>query len=346
MPRSRRRCLVSASLALLLLLAASCSTDRASDPAQAGVTPLAGAAPAAGKLRIALLSPGPVSDAGWNAAAYEGLQLAQKQLGAEIAQSEVRTPSEFDEGFRDYARRGYGVVWGHGFEFQEAAARVAADFPQTVFLTSGGTTVRENVAPLNFQFEEVTYLKGILAARMSRSGKLAMVGGLEIPSVRASYESFRRGAQSVRPDVQVLVSYIGSWEDTGAAKEAALALIRQGVDGVFQNCDAAGAGVFQAAREAGNVYAYGTARDQSGAAPDVVLSSSVVDIPQAFLTVVREIQEGRFKARRIDLGFLQGVGSHVLNPALKDRIPQAVLDELAAVEKDLREGRLQLPRLY
>jgi basic membrane protein A and related proteins len=297
-------------------------------------------------LRIALLSPGPVSDAGWNAAAYDGLQLAKKELGAEIAQVEVKTPSEFEEGFRDFARRGFTIVWGHGFEFQEAAARVAADFPKTVFLTSGGTTVRPNVAPLNFQFEEVTYLQGLLAARMSKSGKLAMVGGMEIPSVKASYESFKRGAESARPDVQVLAAYIGNWEDAGAAKEAALAFVRQGVDGLFQDCDAAGVGVFQAARESAGVYAYGTARDQSSAAPEVVLSSSVMDIPKAFVLVAKEVQQGKFHGRRVDLGYLQGVASHVINPGLRERIPKAVLDELASTEAALRAGTIQLPRLY
>src|SRR5262249_17437286 len=149
--------------------------------------------------------------------------------------------------------------------------------------------------------------QGLLAARMSKTGKLAMVGGMEIPSVKSSYESFKRGAQAARPDAQVLAAYIGGWEDAGAAKEAALAFIHQGVDGLFQDCDAAGIGVFQAAREQPGVYAYGTARDQSSAAPDVVLSSSVVDIPKAFVLVAREIRDGKFQGRREDLGFVQGV---------------------------------------
>ena len=72
--------------------------------------------------KVALLSPGPVSDAGWNALAYEGLLAIRDQLDAEVSQVETKTPAEFEEGFRDYARRGYALVFGHGFEFQEAAA--------------------------------------------------------------------------------------------------------------------------------------------------------------------------------------------------------------------------------
>ena len=67
---------------------------------------------------------------------------AVDQLGAEVRQVETRTPAEFEEGFRDFAGRGFALVFGHGFEYQEAAARVAADFPDTVFVTTSGNTLR------------------------------------------------------------------------------------------------------------------------------------------------------------------------------------------------------------
>jgi basic membrane lipoprotein Med (substrate-binding protein (PBP1-ABC) superfamily) len=87
-----------------------------------------GSPSADGKFKVALLSPGPVSDAGWNALAYEGLLAIRDQLGAEIAQVQTKTPAEFEAGFRDFGRRGFNLVFGHGFEFQDAAA-VVPDFP-------------------------------------------------------------------------------------------------------------------------------------------------------------------------------------------------------------------------
>jgi basic membrane protein A and related proteins len=135
---------VPAVLAVLYVLATSgCTNDTSPPPAT---------------FKVALLSPGPVSDAGWNALAYEGLLAIRDQLGAEISQVETKTPAEFEEGFRDYARRGFDLIFGHGFEFQDAAAAVAPDFPDTVFITTSGNTVRANVAPLRFMLEEATYL--------------------------------------------------------------------------------------------------------------------------------------------------------------------------------------------
>src|SRR3990172_6045532 len=129
------------------LLGAACQRESAS-----------GSAPPAtpASFKVALLSPGPVSDAGWNALAYEGLLAIRDQLGAQVAQIQTKTPAEFEEGFRDFARRGYQLVFGHGFEFQDAAAAVSPDFPGTVFITTSGNTVRPNVAPLRFMLEEAT----------------------------------------------------------------------------------------------------------------------------------------------------------------------------------------------
>src|SRR5215813_5206500 len=155
------------------------------------------------KFKVALLSPGPVSDAGWNALAYEGLLAIRDRLGAEIAQTETKTPAQFEEGFRDFARRGFKLIFGHGFEFQDAAAAVAPDFPDTVFITTSGNTVRKNVAPLRFMLEEATYLEGMLSALMSKSGKAGAVGGMAIPSVKSTILAYEAGTRAVNPSFTV-----------------------------------------------------------------------------------------------------------------------------------------------
>jgi basic membrane lipoprotein Med (substrate-binding protein (PBP1-ABC) superfamily) len=294
--------------------------------------------------RVALLTPGPVSDAGWNASAYDGLMQIQKELGAEVSQIETRTPAEFEQGFREYASNGYDLVFGHGFEFQDAAAAVAPDFPRTVFITTSGTTVRDNVAPIVFEIEQATYLLGMLAARQSKTGRIGAVGGVEIPSVKSSFDAFKAGAEAVNPNIQFVASYIGNWEDVGAAKEATLALIDQGVDFIFHNADAAGLGVFQAAQERGNVYIFGSNKDQNGIAPDVVLASAVLSVPKAMMTVAREVREGTFQAAVRRLGMKEQVVSLVVNPALKDRIPEAVWTSLEEAKQQILNGTLAVPK--
>jgi len=292
--------------------------------------------------KVALLSPGPVSDAGWNALAYEGLLLIRDQLGAKVSQMQTKTPAEFEEGFRSYARQGYDLVFGHGFEFQDAAAAVAPDYPGTVFITTSGNTVRKNVAPLRFMLEEATYLQGMLAASMSNTGKAGAVGGIELPSVKSTIIAFEAGAKAVKPDFSVSTSYIGNWEDVGAAKEAALALIQQGADFLFHNADAAGLGVFQAAQER-HVYAFGSNKNQNDVAPDVVLASAVADIPHGFLKIAAQVKNQTFVAKVEKLGMKDGVVSLIINPRLAEKIPAPVKDRIEQARSAIVAGTLRVP---
>ena len=292
--------------------------------------------------RVALLTPGPVSDAGWNALAYEGLLKIRDTMPAEVSQIETKTPAEFEEAFRDYANRGFQLIFGHGFEFQDAAAKVGADFPQTVFITTSGSTVRPNVAPMRFLLEEATYLMGMMSAMLSKTGKAGAIGGMEIPPLKSTFLAFEAGAKSVNPDFQLVTSYIGNWEDIGAAKQAALALIEQGCDILIPNADAASLGVFQAAQEK-RVMALGTNKDQNNVAPDVVVASGVIDIPTAFLQIAQEVSQHTFQGRIIRLGMKEGVISLVYNPTWHDRLPPEVQARVTAAKQQIVAGTLIVP---
>jgi len=292
--------------------------------------------------RVALLTPGPVSDAGWNALAYEGLLKVRDQLNAEVSQVETKTPAEFEEAFRDYASRHFHLIFGHGFEFQDAAAKVGADFPESVFITTSGSTVRRNVAPIRFMLEEATYLMGMASALISKTGKAGAVGGVEIPPLKSTFLAFEAGAKSVNPNFQVVVSYIGNWEDVGAAKQAALALVEQGCDVIIPNADAASLGALQAAQEK-KIIAFGTNKNQNEVAPDVILASGVIDIPTAFLQIARQVQERTFTGHILQLGMKDHVISLVYNPALRDRIPPEAQTRIDAAQQQIIAGTLPVP---
>jgi basic membrane protein A len=296
------------------------------------------------RFRVALLTPGPVSDAGWNALAYEGLINIRDALHAEISHVETKTPAEFEEAFRDYASRGFQLVFGHGFEFQDAAAKVGADFPNTVFITTSGSTVRPNVAPIRFLLEEATYLMGILGAKLSKTGKAGAIGGMEIPPLTSTFMAFAAGAKSINPNFQVVVSYIGNWEDVGAARQATMALIEQGCDILIPNADAASLGAFQAAKEK-QILAFGTNKNQNVLAPDIVVASGVIDIPRAFLLIAREVQERRFSGRIIRLGMKEDIISLVYNPALQALLSADVRALVETTKQKIIAGELSVPSI-
>ncbi len=328
---------VAGSLALGLL--AGCG-DQAGAPVPAGG--------AQKPFRVALLTPGSISDGGWNQAAYDGLRRIEADLGAEVSNVETRTPAQFEEEFRSYGDAGFDLVFGHGFEYQEAAAKVAPAFPKTVFITTSGNTVRANVAPMVFELEQATYLCGVLAARMTKTGRLGLIGGIDLPSIRSTFLAFRAGAEATRPDVSVREVFLGRFDDVGAAREAALALLDEGADLLLHQTNDAGRGVFQAveerAKQGKQVYAFGTNRNQNDMAPSVVIASAVLDVPAAFVEVARRVKEGRFVAQPIRLGMKEGIVSFVLNAGLAPRIPAPVLQEIVEDTARIRSGELKVPR--
>src|SRR5437868_132513 len=143
--------------------------------------------------KVALLTPGPISDQSWNGGAYQGLMRIRDSLGAQVSHIQTKTPAEFEENFRQYGAQKYALVFGHGFEFQDAAKRVAPEFPGTIYITTSGTTAGPNLAGMTFGFADASYLAGMLAGSMTKSNKLGVIGGTALPPVVESFSAFDQG---------------------------------------------------------------------------------------------------------------------------------------------------------
>jgi basic membrane protein A len=294
------------------------------------------------ELKVALLTPGPISDQSWNGGAYQGLVRIKDSLGAQVSHIQTKTPAEFEENFRQYGAQGYSLVFGHGFEFQDAAKRVAPEFPKTIYVTTSGTTSGPNLAGMTFGFADASYLAGILAASVTKTNRLGVIGGSELPPVVESFRAFQKGAREVNPSIEIVTSYIGNWDDVSAGKEQALAQISHGVDVIFQNADAAGLGVFQAARETKRAFIIGSNSNQNAVAPTVTLGSVVIDLPLAFLTIAKQVKAGTFKPGVIQLGESSHVVTLVLNPTLAERIPAAARSRIDSLQAKMLTGKLAI----
>lgn len=294
-------------------------------------------------LRVALLTPGAISDQSWNGGAYQGLLRIRDSLGAHISHIQTKTPAEFEENFRQYGNQRYDLVFGHGFEFQDAARAVAPSYPHTQYVITSGNTSAGNVSGMVFGFAEPSYLAGIIAGSMTRTNRLGVIGGTELPPVRESFRAFADGVRSVNPAAKVITAYIGNWDDVSAGKEQALAQLANGVDVIFQNADAAGLGIFQAVREANNAYVFGTNSNQNDIAPEVTLGSVAIDLPHAFLIVARQVRDHAFKPGIITLGMREQVVDLILNPRLTSRIPSATRRAVDSTRALIEAGKFVIP---
>lgn len=325
--------LLLASLASLLL--AGCSPDRAAETQPK--------APQGGKqLKVALLTPGPVSDAGWSALAYSGLQQIKDQLGAEVNNQEA-TGTKIKDSMRAYAQQNYDLVIGHGFEYNEPATQVAKDFPKTVFVSSSGGETAANVGAFRFYLEQGFYLAGMMAADMSKTGKVAMIGGPDVPSIKSTFKAFRAGVAAENPKVQVIEKFTFKDSDVAAAKEATLQAIAEGADFVIHQANAGAQGVFDAAREKG-IYAFGANLDQNDNPSGVVIASPVIVAGPAFVDLAKRVQSGAYKGEITLMGMDKGAIDFVVNPKLKDKVPPAVLKKIEDTKAKIKSGALVVPK--
>ena len=112
---------------------------------------------------------------------------------------------------------------------------------------------------------------------------------------------------------------------------------------MIHNADAAGAGVFQAARER-KILAFGTNKDQNGLAPDVIVASAVIDIPRAFLEVAQEVRDRKFRPRSIRFGIRDGVISFVWNPRMVSALPEGLAAAIDEARAGIVSGAIVVPR--
>ena len=304
------------------------------------LTLLACPRPQTSGMRVGLVTPGSVADAAWNSGAFEGLQRIRDSLRVHISHVEARTPTEQIEALRTYATQGYDLVFAHGFEFQDAAERISASHPNTAFIVTSGRRTHGNVSPLIFRLEEASYLAGMVAGKLSRTGVLGFVGGIELPPIKAAYEGWVNGAKVVNPAIRSREVYLNSFDDVAAGREAALALIGAGADMFHHNADAAALGLFQAVKQSRGVYVLGSNADQASLAPDHVLGSAVIDLPRAFLLVASELKGGVFVPHVEAFGLESGVVRYVPNPRLDSLIPASLKSMMAAAADSISNGTL------
>jgi basic membrane protein A len=296
------------------------------------------AARAEEKLKIAMILPGPITDNDWNAGGYNGLQAAGKALGLEVAYSENVSEADAERVMRDYATRGYGLIFAHSFSYGDATLAVAADFPNVVFMAGTAQKLAPNVGTYDNPDYQGAYLTGMLSAGASKSGVIGWVGGNPAPNMLANYHAWVAGAKAVNPNVKVLITFIGSWFDPPKAKEAAIAQVEQGADVL----SAQGVGVIDAA-VAKNVLAIGAVSDQNHLGPKAVLTSVLWDLGPLVTDVAKSVIDKKFESKGWTYGIKQGSIRLADFHGLDGNVKPDVLKAVEAKFADIKDGKFEVP---
>ncbi len=250
--------------------------------------------------KVALVMPSTITDISWSQAMYEGLLAVQADMGGESAMEIAYSENMFDvtaaaQALRDYAEEGYNLVIAHGTQYGTSLFDLAPDYPDTSFAWGTATDTGEeqgltNIFAYQANAEEGAYVEGVMAAMMSKTGTIGIVGPVPAGDALLYINGFQQGVMATNPDANILLAYTGSFGDTAAAAEVAQTQIAAGAD-VLTGSAQQVIGAIDAIQSAKGLW-FGTQWDQSVQWPDTVVVSQVYDWKPMLTDMIEKIQAG------------------------------------------------------
>jgi basic membrane lipoprotein Med (substrate-binding protein (PBP1-ABC) superfamily) len=233
------------------------------------------------------------------------------------------------------------IIFGDAFGNEEAARTVAADYPDIAFVFgSGGGPVEPNFSVFDNWIHEPAYLAGMLAGGITESNVLGVVGGFPVPEVNRIVNAFIAGAQEVNDQVEVKVTFLNSWFDPAAAKEAALAQVDADADVLF----AERFGVIEAAQENG-LASIGNMSDQESLAPDSVVTSVTWDMAPTVKYVIDQVLAGSYTAQDLkDFSMVAKGGAALaeINTEAAGGVPEDLVAMVEEREAEITSGTFRV----
>jgi basic membrane protein A and related proteins len=304
-------------------------------------------APASKRLRVGLVTDvGKVDDKSFNQSAWEGVQRAQRELGAEVKFLETTDPKDYGKNIDQFAQDGYDVIVTVGFAIGQATQEAALKYKNVRFIgvDQFQEKTAENVTGLIFDEDKAGYLAGALAGLLTRSGTVAAVLGTDlVPPVVKFGKGYEAGAKAVNPDINVLMAYhpgglARGFSDPDWGKATTTQMIQQQADVVFGAGGNTGNGALLGALER-NVLAIGVDTDQWETLPQVrpvLVSSAMKLITPGVFELIKATGEGGFKAGN-------QVGQVGLAPFHDNdaKVPATVKARLQEIDAGLKSGSIR-----
>jgi basic membrane protein A len=260
------------------------------------------------KLKVGFVYVGPVSDDGWT---YEHEQGRQAVAAAfpdtvETAYQEnvPETPADSERVIRDFAQKGFKLIFATSFGYMDQVVAVAQDFPDTIFIHISGYKTAENVGTGFAKIEEPRYVSGIIAGKMTKTNKLGYVAAFPIPEVLRGINAFTLGVRSVNPDAVVSVVWVNSWFNPQQERAAADSLLDAGADVTAQHQDSPA--TLQAAAARG-LYGVGYDSDMSKTVPEAALTSPIFVWAPYYIATVQAVLDGTWTTNQFWGGWVDGV---------------------------------------
>lgn len=292
---------------------------------------------AAGPIKTAGIYTVPVEQQ-WVSRIHTAAEAAKAAGQIEYTFSENTANTDYPRVMREYAEGGAQLIVGEIFGVEQEAREVAKDYPNVAFLMGSSfmpDPALPNLSVFDNYIQDASYLSGIIAGAMTKSGNIGMVGGFPIPEVNRLMNAFMAGAREMNKDIRFQVSFIGSWFDPPKAKETAFAMIDAGADVMY----AERFGVSDAAKERG-VLSIGNVINTQADYPDTVVASALWHFEPTLQAAIEKVAAGAFTADNYGVYSFMKAGGCSLAPmgTFEGKVPQTALDLVAQRQSGIMDG--------
>ena len=304
-----------------------------------------GARHGAGGLHLAMVTDtGGLGDKSFNDSAYAGLQLAKVKLGAQIEVQQSKSAADYQPNLTAFADGDADEIFAIGFLMNDDVTAVAKNYPNKRFAIIDAVNAQPNVTSVTFREQDGSFLAGALAAMVTKTHTIGFLGGIDSPLLRKFEAGYAAGARQTDPHVNVIVKYVGSFEDVASGKELATVAYDAGADVLYVAAGKSGLGAIDEARGRAGAFVIGVDSDQDALAPGKILTSMVKHVDIAVFTIAQRIGAGKPVTGATDLGLKDGAVGLTSFKYTKDLIGSAHIATLARLRAAIVAGKIVPPK--
>ena len=301
-------------------------------------------APPKPKVKVALILPGTIQDTGWNTMAYLGLAELKRTYGIETSYSERIGVADAERVAREYITAGYNFIIFHGGEYLDITKKIAPEYPDVSFSVVTSDIVKglpPNVWQLVCKYYKAYYVIGYLAGLVTKTGVVGFIGAADFPVYKAALNAFYMGAKDANPNVKVLYTFTGSWDDPVINKEAAEAMIAKGADFINVCVDLGFYGVDEAAKKAAHhVWVVSMDMDKYSADPEHVITSVIIKTGEGYSYMVSQMLAGKKGGY-----YILDLGKGIEIAPIRVDIPQEIKDKITSLINDILAGKVKVKEI-
>lgn len=297
-------------------------------------------------LKVVYLCNGNLGDKGFNDSAASGMQMLADKMGAEVKTIEMgRDETSYEGNYLDVSEQDWDMIVSGTWSVKELAQDIAAEFPDKNYLIFDVSVDRDvvtegNMMGVNYYSNQAAFLSGVLAAKMLDSGDakidpskkiLGFVGSMDTSNINDFLVGYLEGIQYVDPEIKVVTSYVGSFEDVSKCMEMTTQLYNQGAQVVYAPASQSILGAVTAAQKSDKYLIacdqdlYAELKDSDPELAANVISSSLKNVGESIYTSVKGWSEGTMS---LDQDYILGLDSGAVGLAKNENYTKLVPEDI------------------